>query len=172
MTSTRAFATLLGLDGDGNYVVNEDIAMKIADILLKEKYGSDYEPLLSTEYIAEKEMWVVKSASDIPEEIQYVLLKKRTGEVIAIGEGNPKETLDIFSNELIMSEECAEKIAIVLWSSFFGTDKIEFEIVAEYDEIKDAFLVTNILPDNTDGGRMAIIIRKSNAEVIGFWWEM
>lgn len=82
-----------------------------------------------------------------------------------------KEVSDnIFKEGCIKDELTASEMATSILRAVYGDDFDNgLPLLINYDEKEQCWLIKTQLPDGMDGGSKYIIIKKSNAEILGVW---
>jgi hypothetical protein len=82
-----------------------------------------------------------------------------------------KEISDtIFKDGCVKDEITASEIAISILKTVYGDDFDNgLPLLIQFDTKKQCWLIKTQLPDGMDGGSKYIIIKKSNAEILGIW---
>jgi hypothetical protein len=151
-----------------NYVMeigcisDEICAKEISFVIFQLLFDEDFNELEVT-YDENNGIWIVKSKN---ENFYEILLEKRTAEVISIKKDGELRSL-------IIDENCAEKIAFIIFKSicYDGFDS-GLPLMLKYDEDNEIYLIKNQVPEGLFDGGVYMIMKKSNAEIIAIWADL
>jgi len=149
-------------------------AARIAKVIFCSIYGDDFNhglPLIA-EFNDAAQVWSFKT--QLPKGVEgstkQLSIRTRNAEVVAITDGDKNVTENIFNTGCIRNATDAADVARILFQTIYGDNfDCGMPLIVAFDDAEQVWLIQTQVPKWTDGGGKYLIIKKSNAEIVGIW---